>query len=339
MYLTGSIHSHSTGYILRQSVKLKGVYTARDLFDLGSDPSAYICYAGGNSFYLEEGLVETVRSRAEGFTYEDLEDILWPFVDPGVKRALRGFRHRGLSRDGLGKLGRTEEELIRETVHRIDKQRLNYLRLGTLDQTRVGAVPAKLYRPFLYKSRDEIEQYFLKLEKDLKPTEHAFYCYSFLNLRRFFSEIHAGKMPQALDQEELDKLFVRELCRLNEDSAFWAGLERTYDRLHPYLIRYAVMFFDSSFGPSSYLQDILLDFIARQRFHRSPPRRETMPRDEVASAFQLPHAKLRTMSRHELTRHYRRLAKKLHPDQGGESDAFIRLNQAYVQLMKQKKSN
>ncbi|MCF8039006.1 MAG: hypothetical protein K9K79_06790 [Desulfohalobiaceae bacterium] len=35
MYLAGSNHSHATGYILRQSIRLKGVNTARDLFDLG----------------------------------------------------------------------------------------------------------------------------------------------------------------------------------------------------------------------------------------------------------------------------------------------------------------
>ena len=257
MYLARTPFPGRTQFILRRSVSSEGKYIAEDVYVLGADPSAFVRYAGGNSFYLDEALVETVQQKAPDCRYEDLEDILWPFVDPAVRRSLRGFRHRG-GADGRRRQAPPVQKEQIEALHRIDRQRLQYLRLGTLDQSRLGGVPSGLYRPLLFKSRDELEQYFMTLEQDLAWNEQAVYCYSFLNLRRFFYEIHAGKMPQALDQEKLDRLFVRELCSLDADQAFWSGMDRGPD-LHPYLIRYVLMFFDSSFGPSPYLQDILLD--------------------------------------------------------------------------------
>lgn len=336
MYLARTPFPQARHYILRQSVKGDHLYQARDLYVFEQDPACFIHYPGGSSFYLDEALVETVRQRAEGFRYEELEDILWPFVDPAIQRSLRGFRHRSRAGKGTSRIGPQEETVVNKYIHRIDKQRLNYLRPGKLDQTRLGQVPAKLYRPLLYKSRDELEQYFIWLEQDLRPSELALYCYSFFNLRRFFYEIHAGKMPQALDQDKLDRLFVQELCSLNADTCFWGETTSRAD-LHPYLIRYAIMFFDSSFGPSTYLEDILLDFIARRRFHRAPPRKQSMPKEEMASIFQLSQHELRKLSTKELTRLYRKLAKRHHPDQGGDHERFIQLNQAYVQLMKSKK--
>jgi hypothetical protein len=142
-------------------------------------------------------------------------------------------------------------------------------------------------------------------------------------------------MPQALDRDTLDRLFVQELCSLNADPSFWG--ESSKNKLHPYLIRYAIMFFDSSFGPSAYLDDILLDFIARRRFHQSPPRKRSMSKEELVSIFQRSHRELAELSKKELTSLYRKLARKHHPDLGGDHDRFIHLNQAYIQLMKNKK--
>jgi DnaJ-class molecular chaperone len=42
------------------------------------------------------------------------------------------------------------------------------------------------------------------------------------------------------------------------------------------------------------------------------------------------------MSRHGLARLYRRRAQKMHPDKGGDNDKFIKLTQAYHDLLKTK---
>jgi DnaJ-class molecular chaperone len=42
------------------------------------------------------------------------------------------------------------------------------------------------------------------------------------------------------------------------------------------------------------------------------------------------------MTKRGLTRLYRRMAKKLHPDKGGEHEKFIQLSEAYQELLKGK---
>ena len=337
MYLA-RIHRHGTlTYDLRESIYQDGHFVSRTLADLGDDPTDHIVYPGGNSFYISEELRDNLDDQGVDADYDELEDLLWPFVHPGIRRAVGCFRERARARKRRPPLTETQEERIRNQVHIIDKRRLNYLRLGQLDQSLIGTVPPKLYRCLLDKSRDEIEQDFLLLEMDLKPREYAFYVYSFLHLRRFFDQIVAGKMPQGLDQEKLDTLFIQELCNLNADQSFWAP-EEPHSSLHSYLKRYLIMYFDFAFGPSTYLDDILMDFMARHRFHQRPSQKaQSMSADETSRIFGVPKDELQTMSQRQVTRIYRRLAKKMHPDQGGDHDEFVSLNQAYTTLMERKK--
>ena len=337
MYLARFMSSGKITYTVRQSVKEKGVYTSRTLFDLGPNPGSYIVYPGGNSFYVQEELVETVEERGQEVDPNELDDLMWPFVDATIRRKLRGFKDRADSRKRPKPLGEMEKEFIHNHLHIIDKRRMNYLRLGTLDQSRVGVVPPQLYRPLLHASRDEIEQHFLRMEWELRPNARAMYVYSFLHLRRFFSEICAGSMPQGLDQEKLDQFFLREICALNADSDFWSP-EEPSSFLHPYLIRYAIMFFDHPFGPTPFLDQIIQDFIARHRFHHPPPKKQDISRDEMSTLFEVPRETLMSMSARQITRRYRRVAKKHHPDQGGNQDTFVRLHQAYTWLLKQAKN-
>jgi hypothetical protein len=46
---------------------------------------------------------------------------------------------------------------------------------------------------------------------------------------------------------------------------------------------------------------------------------------------------LQTMSRRSLARLYRRKAQALHPDKGGNHEAFIRLTEGYRELVRRKK--
>ncbi|MDZ7759518.1 MAG: J domain-containing protein [Desulfovermiculus sp.] len=337
MYLARFLHSGLFRYQIRQSVPDNGVYVSRTLFDLGSDPGSFIVYPGGNSFYLDQDMVETIEKRGRDISYQELENIFWPFVHFSIRRKLQGFHNRAQSRHRPPPLHEAEKEFLRSRIHLVDKRRMNYLRLGSLDQSRLGGVPPQLYRPLLYASRDEIEQHFLRMEMELKANERAMYVYSFLHLRRFFSEICAGTMPQGLDQDKLDEVFEEQLCALNADPDFWTP-ENPPSSLHPYLVRYAIMFFDHPFGPSPFLDQVLQDFIARHRFHNPPPKKQGMSRDEMSSIFEVPKETLLSMSARQITRRYRRLAKKHHPDQGGDQETFVRLNLAYNWLLSRIKS-
>jgi hypothetical protein len=339
MYLARFLHSGLISYQIRQSIPDNGVYVSRTLYDLGPDPGAFIVYPGGNSFYLDQDMVETIEKRGRNISYQELENIFWPFVHFSIRRKLQGFHNRAQARARYRAppLHEAEKELIRNKMHLIDKRRINYLRLGVLDQSRLGVVPPQLYRPLLYASRDEIEQRFMRMEMELKAHERAMYVYSFLHLRRFFSEICAGSMPQGLDQDKLDQVFEEQLCALNADPHFWAP-EAPTSFLHPYLVRYAIMFFDHPFGPSPFLDQILQDFIARHRFHNPPPQKRDITGEELRTIFEVPQEALLSMSARQITRRYRRLAKKHHPDQGGDQDTFIRLNRAYNWLLRRIKT-
>jgi len=166
--------------------------------------------------------------------------------------------------------------------------------------------------------------------------------FSFLNLRRYFSEIYAGVMPQALDQHHLDNCFLRDICDLSRDESF-LGEEPPTARLHPYLVRYAIMYFDCSFSetPSQeHLHRLRQDFFARKReaFARASQRGPKTDLDRAGRLFGVSGTELRKMDRREFIRLYRKKAKKMHPDRGGEQSDFIELTRVYKYLLKIYKS-
>ena len=196
-------------YYLRESVLRDNCFEKRELLDLGPDPEDFIEYPGGNSFYIQEEIIDQLNDLGLDPGLQELEAVFWPFVDPEIRHALRGFQGRAQYKKMKTGLSDAEYEFIRNRLHLVDKRRLNYLRLGYIDQTQLHRVSDKLYQPLVYKSRDELEQWFIRQEMDLSPREYSTYVYSFLNLRRHFYEIFAGKMPQALDQEKMDRVFMQ----------------------------------------------------------------------------------------------------------------------------------
>jgi len=325
-------------FSLRESYLQDDVYQHRELLDLGSDPSEAFVYPGGNSFYVSEAIIEELESQGHKPDQEELEELLWPFLDPYIKSKLEGFRNRSRNRERPPPLSPEEQDFIRTRVHAVDKRRYNYLRLGQLDQSKLHGVPLKFYRPLIYKSRDELEQYFIGLERELRPSEYSSYVYSFLYLRRHFYETVAGQMPQALDQDRLDRLFEEEICRVNQDPLFW-GANNPDWRLHPYLVRYAIMFIDYPFAESTFMYERMQDFFARSRERFEEARRAKSTKMSPASmseSFGMAHETLQSMSKRQLTRLYRRLAKQKHPDHGGDHESFVRLSQAYQDLMRRK---
>jgi len=194
-------------------------------------------------------------------------------------------------------------------------------------------MPVKLCRNLLHKSRDEREQYFMEKEQALFADEVKEYLYTVFNLHHYFKESYALVMPEALSQEKLDSYFLKELCLLNDDVAFWQGMEPSVT-LQPYLIRHLIMFFDYGFAQSQAEQDFVKRFMNNRRQFNFPKKKVDM--DEASEIFHESAETLRSLGKKELTKLYRKKAKELHPDIGGEHEEFVKLTEVFEQLLKRK---
>ncbi len=314
-------------FILRESARQETAYVSRDLFDLGPSPGKWVDYPGGNAFYLDENLVDLLMDRAATFDMDQLEDLFWPWVRPDIQRAVETFRNRSFSSRKRTPLSREEKERILKSVHPFDMRRAHYLKFGNMDQGPVSGMPAALFKDLTLKSRDEIEQDFMARETGLKAKEVKSYVYAIFDLQSFFSGFLAKKMPQAMDQEKVEKFFLKELCRLNHS---------LFDRnssLAPYMIRYLIMFFDHEYAHSTLLEELEKDFIFRNRTRFRPPPKKVMQTQKAFSMFEIDQKAFEALDKRGLTRLYRKLASKHHPDKGGSNEAFIRLNNAFQALL------
>jgi hypothetical protein len=328
--INGKIH-----YSIRESYRECDHFLSRDLFDLGPDPAKYIIYPGGNSFYIDPVIEDRLDALDVALQDNNLEDIFWRFLDPRIQRALEHFRHR----ETLSRKSRASKEKPAKDesqVHIFDRRRLHYLKFGRMEQGYLWLVPQKLFNVLRNKSRDEIEQLFLDMESQLNPREYKAYTYVIFDINQFFSESFAKKRPQYLRQSDVDDHFIEEICNLNRDLAFWAGL-KTASRLHEYLVRYVLMYFDYDFAPRSWVEDYIRNFINSRRDYRSPFEAGSVTLDEAGAIFGETKKALKAMSRQELIRIFRRRALELHPDKGGDPEKFVELTKAYDMLLRAKK--
>lgn len=323
MYLACQNIAGERHYFIRQSYPDGQVFRSRELFSLGTDPTRFICYAGGNAYWYDEAVLDALDDRGVKVDAFDLDPIFWPFLDAHIRAKVDHFHRRATSVQ--------KKPNGREKVHLFDKRRLHYLRCARMDQGRIGQLPAKYWKPLFEKSRDELEQFFWSEEKILKPHEHKTYTFVIFDLQRLFTQSFAKTHPQGLDQDEVDQGFERSLCRLAQDSDFWSGFEQESDRLPGYLIRYALMFFDSDYAPPPFSSDPLRAFINAHRRYQ-PPRWPTMDMDQAAQLFGISAAELKGLTRQQLSRLYRRRAHLWHPDKGGDAEKFTKLTEAYQQL-------
>ena len=138
-----------------------------------------------------------------------------------------------------------------------------------MDQRALGRLPNSIRRALQGKSRDEIEQGLIEMEAVLRPRELKAYTYTIFDLQQCFAERFAREAPEFLDPLRMDDVFLEALCGLQDDSAFWGGMDPGA-RLHDYLARYAVMYFDHAFETRSPAEDYIREFINRHRDYRPP---------------------------------------------------------------------
>jgi hypothetical protein len=154
------------------------------------------------------------------------------------------------------------------------------------------------------------------------------------DLQRFFPQRFAVQSPEFLDPAEVDARFTEEVCRLNADAAFWRGMDPG-EGLSEHLVRYLVMYFDHDYAAASTADDYLRDFMNRHRTHQARPA-APVSMAQAAAIFEQTRDRLKQMSRSELARLYRRRARDLHPDKGGDSARFVQLTEAYHKLLRAK---
>jgi len=317
-------------YVLRESYRSDDVLYSRELADLGPDPGQCIVYTGESSFHIDEQFLRRLRDQGVTVSDSELEDLLFPFLDPYIKNRLQPFRSRNKYRNWQPADEAVRSRALEET-HVFDRRRIHFLRMGRTSAEAVDKTTA-FYIVLLDKSRDEIEQLILEQEQLLPPRDYQSYLFTIFDLQRFFQESYARSIPQALDRERLDTFLTQEICTLAADADFWRGFAPKVRLPYP-LVRYLIMYFDTT--PT--------DPVSWSNFgRRSRPRRFQRPNAPATGNMSRSHAiailgitveQLATMRKRDLTRIYRQKAHELHPDKGGDTELFIRLTAAFEALL------
>ncbi|MGD9368763.1 MAG: hypothetical protein PVH87_23880 [Desulfobacteraceae bacterium] len=327
MYLARQCIDGKTHFIIRQSYLATDCFKSRDLFYLGTDPSRFISYPGGNSYYYDTCIEEALSQKGLNIQQDDLDPIFFEFLPPEIQRVIIGFDHGYRHRPNFsqkGELGKAPP------IHDFDKRRFHYLRFGHSRQRNIHGLPEKVFRPLQNKSRDELEQYFLTEERRLRHHEKRLYVATIFRLTTFQPRADANQ-PLLV---QLDGCFMDRLCRLNRDNLFLAG-ESKPKGLFEYLIKYVIIYFD--FEPRHPNTDhiFISEFIRRHRRYR-PIGKTKIKIKEIENLFGYEWKALKHMNRTKLARLFRRLALKHHPDQGGDGETFRRLTQYYRALLSRK---
>ena len=331
IYLKRIRHPNGFNYVLSETILDHGILKSRDLMDLGGNPSVYIEYMGGAGFCFKPVLEENLRNQGVRFDTEDLEAIFKPFLRPDIRSVIERFERNIKPR---GRCAHNLDEVTprQRHVHIFDARRLYFLRFGRTDSGELSAKHWKFLDVFLCKSRDEIESLLDTMERQLHPREYANYVYAALGAPLFFPEF-LREYPTALNREKLDGCILQELCRTDGDEDFFLGVERTNGGgLHPYLRKYAWLYFDFEFQVETWFEG----FSSRTR-SIPPAQPPAMPLRVAYEVFGISAEEFAGMSRKELKRTFRRKAKKMHPDRGGRHEDFLKLSEAYELLHAVKK--
>jgi hypothetical protein len=333
MYLARRTVNGRLRYFISRSYQEGRWWRSEDLFDLGPDPTRFIKKSGRNSFYVDEQIEKRLGEAGEKVGRGEVEQLFLSFVSKAMQDS---YDHYSCRSNGRTRLSYYEERRLQNQISLFDRRRLLFLKTGAIDLSGVNTLPIRYFLSLADKSRDEIEQSLMVQEAQLKPGEYKSYVYASLNLQKFSVRREARTMPQFLDQDSLDELAIEELCRINGSYLFWKG-KVPGKFLHPYLRRYIIMFFDYGWEAENYWEEYIRRFMDNRRQYRPPAFTARFSEEEATELFGMGSEELRKLSRRELTSLYKKKAKELHPDKGGEHERFILLTQAYRSLLRESK--
>jgi hypothetical protein len=307
--------------------------------DLGADPRKHIVYPGGNSFYISEEVEDALQAHGVRYTAEQLEDLFFPFLEAHIRRILRNFKHDTGSCSPWSAFSPEDLLVKQQSLHSLDKRRLHYLRCGRVDIGRLDGRAWGFLNVLLGKSRDEIEHTIESMEMNLRPTEMRAYIFTAFHLQSYFTAHLLRNQPAALDPEKVDEALLEEVCRLNRNPDFFKGVEgHDTEKLHPYLAKYIILYFDAEWDMYTPWKHYIEEILRQRRF--SPHKRSPQPAitiQEACFCLGISPEELNSMNQRDLTRVYRRRAKEVHPDKGGDHDAFVKVTEAYEFLVLKKR--
>ena len=91
MYLANVIIDGRMRFIIRESYRDGDVFKSRNLFDLGKDPARFIVYPGGNSFYIDDTVLDGLSSAGRRLSLNASSSSL-KFFFSSSKRERSDFR-------------------------------------------------------------------------------------------------------------------------------------------------------------------------------------------------------------------------------------------------------
>ncbi len=342
MYLKRKNTKSGRSFVLSESYRDGGLLKHRRLIDMGPDPGIYIEYPGGNSFYMRESLIEKLRAMGKEDPEDEMENLLMPFLDPRIRRIVERFQRSKKSEKPWHSLPLDKRLQMQKELHSFDKRRIHYLRFGRMQMEDMDRRACSFLYVLFEKSRDEIENLIEEMEYELPPHEIRSYIYTSLHLQTHFRNLRTRHHPSALDPEKIDLFFVDDLCRLNRDTRFFSGVDRRdWETLHPYLIKYLTQYFDTTFESGTVWSEFVEDFLWKHQFHRQKETHSTpsSTEKEACRCLEISVEDFQGMDRMKLRRCYRRLAKKTHPDGGGNKERFVEIKAAYEFLMQRLQSS
>ncbi len=319
-------HDGDWNYFIRESYRNDdGIWCSRTLFDLGITPDEYIHYEGSAGFYFDDAIEQALAEKGVNTSQDELEDVLWMFIDPEIRRLIKDFSRSSHSKfSNKTRLTRKKRKELYGKLHIFDRARSCFLKFGQINMEGLIDKGLACYKVLLNKSRDEIEQMFSREEARLRPWERRGYLYAVFDIAGYFGQKMTRFIPDAQPLEDIDRYFLDSVCRLNRDRVFFMGVEHDGDLLHPYLQRYLFMYFDWAYSQSGPRPDV----------GKTPVSTDTlMPYLKI---MHITSEEYKDMDEEELSKIFRKLALQMHPDKGGGHDAFIRLQEAYQMLLKRK---
>jgi hypothetical protein len=324
MYLARRRIGDRIHYAIRESYRDGEYWKSRQLLDLGTDPARFIHYPGGNGYFYAPEILDALADKGLDANQSILDTIFFEFLSPHIQRVIEGFdrSHRTAHQPAVA------DDAMMASVHTFDKRRFHFLRFGPRSRQQIHRQPAKIFRSLQNKSRDELEQYFLYSEASLPLQEKPVYIAAIFELNRFVPDAESDEPVEI----QLDSYFLDMLCRLDRDRNFWFG-EPDHGNLSEYLIKYAIIYFDYERPQRPAAYEYIRDFIYRHKTYR-PPKRVQQNIRWAETIFGLPWQELNGLPKASLSRRYRRLSLKHHPDHGGDPILFDRLTQIYKHLLK-----
>ena len=223
---------------------------------------------------------------------------------------------------------------MQKDIHPFDRRRLCFLKFCDTNIESLSSQPFSFFNILLNKSRDEIEQVLENMEFMLSLHEKRMYLYAMFDIPRRFAPRLTRFVPDAQDQDLIDKYLLEEICKLDQDPTFLnqGAVPWKARGLHPYLRKYLIQYFDILYKWP------ITDSRAGHGTtgHKAWPPPAKSSDEKHFKAMGISANEFSCIGKKEFTLLFRRKAQELHPDKGGNHETFIALQQAYQILIRRK---